>query len=101
MFRFNLTRAESNILHQWTNAPKKLLSNLNNVPFSTVCTADSEPFLLEPVDGNELLKVVMNFKNKHSSGYDNVSYLLKSIISAIVKPIVYIINNSIKSGISC
>ena len=52
------------------------------------------------VDKNEILGIVKSLKNKISSGNDEIlTSLFKFSITAIVKPLVHIINNSLTYGI--
>ncbi len=55
---------------------------------------------LEPTLESEILTSVSNFRNKYSTGYDNVSMnLVKSTISAITTPLKNVCNMSFQTGI--
>ena len=57
-------------------------------------------FRCVPVDEKDILKVVGAFKNKLSSGYDDIPLkLIKYSITSMVKPVVHLINSSLISGI--
>ena len=53
-----------------------------------------------PVSEGELCKIVLNLKDKSSSGLDGISnILLKKLISVIKQPLCVIINSSLNTGI--
>ena len=55
---------------------------------------------LNPITEHELLSIVLNLPNKKSSGHDLVNCpLIKEIIQVISKPLVFIINLSLTTGI--
>ncbi len=60
----------------------------------------SNSIFLEPILESEILNIVSNFRNKYSTGYDNVSMnLVKSAISPITTPLKHICNTSVQTGI--
>jgi hypothetical protein len=53
-----------------------------------------------PITENELLSIVLTLPNKKSSGHDSINCpLIKEVIQVISKPLVYIMNLSLSSGI--
>ena len=59
----------------------------------------NKSIFLKPVTDNEILGLVNSFKNKYSCGYDGLNmYLIKQCIRQI-KPLTYICNLSLSSGI--
>ena len=61
---------------------------------------NSHSILFAPVTEQELISIVFNLPNKNSSGYDTINNLVISeIISAIYKPLSFIMNQSLCSGI--
>ena len=55
---------------------------------------------LNPITEHELLSIVLNLPNKKSSGHDSVNCpLIKEVIQVISKPLVFIINLSLTTGI--
>lgn len=82
------------------NAPKILLQQLQNVPFSCSITGCGGSMYIGPVASGYVLKVVENFKNKSSSGDDDVPMsVVKTCIQTIIDPLTHIINNSLRCGI--
>ena len=60
----------------------------------------NKKFYCIPTDDKEIIKIVGKFKNKLSSGHDEIPLkLLKFSIKSIVKPVVHIINSSLITGI--
>ena len=52
------------------------------------------------MEEEEVIKIVRNFKNKSSSGFDEIPMkLLKFAINPLLNPIVHLINSSFVSGI--
>ena len=48
---------------------------------------------LSPIDGNEIVSIVHNLKNKPSTGYDQIGLdIIKKTIYSIIKPLSVIIN---------
>ena len=61
---------------------------------------NSSSIFLCPVTEEEVIDIVNNFPNKRSAGFDLItSSLLKGVFHAISKPLTYIINMSISSGV--
>ncbi len=59
-----------------------------------------QSLFFEPVDEDEIKKILQSLKPKKSVGYDNISaHLLKQLSSEIALPISTIINSSLSSGI--
>ena len=55
---------------------------------------------LNPVTPNEILDIVKHFKNKYSSGYDDLNMVtVKKSISCILQPLTYICNLSMETGL--
>lgn len=54
---------------------------------------------LEPVNNLDVYKIIMDLRNTNSAGYDGITTrLLKDNISAILKPLTYLINLSLENG---
>lgn len=54
---------------------------------------------LSPTDRNGILKLSSSLKNKHERGVDDMSpYVIKKLISYIVKPLTHVFNLSFMSG---
>ena len=67
------------------------LNNINRNPQSV---------FLSPCTESEILKLIEKLPNKQSSGYDGVSNaLIKELKNELIKPLTYIFNNSLESGI--
>ena len=82
------------------NAAPQLVSALNVIPYTSNIKRVDNLMNLRQVDFQEIIGIVNNFKNKHSSGEDEVpTSILKVCINYIIEPIHYIINNSLKFGI--
>lgn len=80
-----------------SNVASGLLAQISNVPFSCNLNQHEKCIALEYVTEGELLELSKRLKNKMSSGGDGIpSSILKSSIVVIVKPLTYIINNSLK-----
>jgi hypothetical protein len=99
----------SNFLNShFINTVQHLLDNSSSSLVDTVgreCV-DSNMVLLRtkfqctPVDEKEIINIVRNFKNKASSGYDEIPIkLIKFAINPLLKPLVHLINSSFVSGI--
>ena len=57
-------------------------------------------FFFTPVDKNEISDIVNSLYNKKSTGHDGISIsVIKNSISAICKPLAYIINTSFATGV--
>ena len=55
---------------------------------------------LNPIEEKEILDIVMNFKNGKSAGYDDISpTIVKSVIPFISKPLAFIFNLSLSTGV--
>jgi hypothetical protein len=55
---------------------------------------------LSPIDGNEIVSIVHNLKNKPSTGYDQIGLdIIKKTIYSIIKPLSFIINQCFDQGI--
>jgi len=55
---------------------------------------------LNPIEEKEILGIVKNFKNGKSSGYDDISpAIVKRFISFVAKPLAFIFNLSISTGV--
>ena len=51
-----------------------------------------DSFFVTPTNSTELMKIIINFNNSRSPGYDNIgSSLIKDVSAVIIDPIVYII----------
>ena len=60
----------------------------------------SKSIFFKPVDENEVIGIVNNFKNSNSCGIDDISpIVVKNIIYFIVKPLIHIVNISLSTGI--
>lgn len=83
------------------NASSVLLCNLPDVPFSASAEKGcQETISLDSVDNKEILNIVSNLKNKNSCGHDDISnVIIKYVITTIVRPLVHIVNNSMRCGI--
>lgn len=82
------------------NTPINLVENLPQVNFNNNIPMNNKTFIFDDVTENEILHIVKSLKNKSSSGHDEVSnIILKKCIHYILKPLCYIINNSLKYGI--
>ena len=58
-----------------------------------------DSIFIKPVDHHEILNIVSNMTNTTSSGQDEISpKLIKSTITSILKPLTYIINESLQIG---
>ena len=70
------------------------ISHTNYLHFPT-----SSSIFFKPISQNELIEVCKSLRNTKSCGYDNIGCnVLKQIIHAIVKPLVYIFNISLSTG---
>ena len=73
-------------------SPSSFSDFLHNPHHSTI--------FLNPIEEKEIIDIVNNFKNGKSSGYDDISpSIVKSAIVFITKPLAYIFNLSISTGI--
>ena len=65
--------------------------------------SNNQSIFLSSVEESEIIKIVKNWKNKKSTGFDNIDMtIVKQVISHIVKPLSYtacICNMSLTSGI--
>jgi hypothetical protein len=53
-----------------------------------------------PITEGEVIKVITSLKSKNSTGYDNISSkIIKCCATEITKPLAYIFNSSLQSGI--
>ena len=60
----------------------------------------SSQFNFSHIDETGVLKIIKSLKNKTSSGPDGISLkFMKNIAPAIIRPLTFLINNSIVSGI--
>ena len=58
----------------------------------------SKSIYLNPVTEDEILKIVPKLKNKHSTGYDDLSInTINKYIKLISKPLTYICNKSLEN----
>ena len=84
----------------FTDIGKRLTKNtppINNIQKETIKSIDS--IFITPVDYQEILKIVANMKNKLSTGPDDISpRIIKTTITSILKPLTYIINESLQRG---
>uniref|UniRef100_A0A1B6LTV8 Reverse transcriptase domain-containing protein n=1 Tax=Graphocephala atropunctata TaxID=36148 RepID=A0A1B6LTV8_9HEMI len=72
----------------------------NSMPLPDTSLKQSGKFMCEPVNEAELLKIIMAFENKFSTGYDGVPIIvIKHAKDYLVKPLVHLINSSFISGI--
>lgn len=97
----------------WSENNAKTLANEYNNFLANVCpptsisknighyiTPNKESMFLKRTNSTEILNIVKHFKNKISSGYDEVPMkVVKLCIDDLVDPIVYLVNSSLKSGI--
>ena len=61
---------------------------------------NTQSIFLSSVEESEIINIVKNWKNKKSTGFDNIDMtIVKQVISHIVKPLSYICNMSLTSGI--
>ena len=59
----------------------------------------SKSIYLNPVTEDEIIKIVSKLKNKHSTGYDDLSMnTVKKSIDLVSKPLTYICNKSLENG---
>lgn len=66
----------------------------------TACEININSMFFIPVDATEIESIITNLPNKKSCGYDGVSVrILKYVSSAIVNPLVLLINKSVESGV--
>lgn len=83
-----------------SNIATQLMLQLDKIPFSCNIKYNSKSMNLNAVDAQEILEIVKRFKNKLSSGEDEVpTSIIKFCIKDILDPIVYIVNNSLEFGI--
>ena len=84
-----------------TVAQSKLDDHFGNNK-SNQCTASDikiNTMFFIPVDASEIKSIITNLPNKKSCGYDGVSVkILKYVTSAIVHPLVLLINSSVQQG---
>ncbi|KAK9502955.1 hypothetical protein O3M35_011632 [Rhynocoris fuscipes] len=81
-----------------SNIPGCVLLNNN---YNTPSFSDSviNTLFLTPASYSEIFDIVNSFKNKKSSGIDNVPmFVIKEVILYILEPLAYIINLSLESG---
>lgn len=98
--------------------PKSICDNFNNffanvgkVQSSSIPTVSQtadeylrgnypNSFYFTPTDEYEIVKIINDVKNKHSSGHDEISpFLLKRIVHSIASPLSKIFNKSFSEGI--
>ena len=87
----------------FVNVGPNLANNIKNI---NATSAESylnkqniNSIFLRPTDQNEILKIISEMKNKHSSGYDDISStVLKRTYKYILVPLQHIINTSIEKG---
>lgn len=78
-----------------SDATKKMKQTENKVDFIST----PESIYLSPVSEAEVTKIIKGLKNKHSSGFDEISTdIIKLVSEEIVPPVSYIINNSFVHG---
>ena len=77
------------------------IQNCNECDFNKFLTCNiTNTIFLNVVTENEIINIVSNFKAKSSYGIDEINMIMaKKIISNIVRPLNYIFNMSLKSGI--
>lgn len=64
------------------------------------CNVEAHQFQCPPVQEDELEKILNSLKNKWSSGYDDVPIkVIKDVKTALIKPLLHLINSSLISGI--
>ena len=88
----------------FVNVGPNLANNIKNI---NATSAESylnkqniNSIFLRPTDQNEILKIISEMKNKHSSGYDDISStVLKRTYKYILVPLQHIINTSIEKGL--
>ena len=87
----------------FVNVGPNLANNIKNI---NATSAESylnkqniNSIFLRPTGQNEILKIISEMKNKHSSGYDDISStVLKRTYKYILVPLQHIINTSIEKG---
>jgi hypothetical protein len=88
---FNKTLIETVSNLMLDKKPPETSNNITSVKDSLV--------LLE-ITGTELIKLIQSMKNKKSAGLDDISpYLLKKSVPHIIKPLLELVNASIREGI--
>lgn len=64
------------------------------------CNKIYKKFHIKPVSEEELNKIILSFKNKYSSGYDEIPMpVIKHASKYLIKPIAHVINSSFVTGI--
>jgi hypothetical protein len=77
-----------------TDIDKKPPQTSNNI----ISVKDS--LVLLEITETELIKIILSMKNKKSAGLDGISpYLLKKCVPHIIKPLLELVNASIREGI--
>ena len=79
----------SSITYNGPNTPDKYLNFVQDKTFN-----------FEHIENKRVTNIIKNLKNKHSTGYDGISFfLLKRLQPVITEALTFIINLSIKTGI--
>lgn len=100
MIQGNKTELSNKFNTYLTEAAPKLLEKQPHMQFTTAIPYNPLSVSVALVDEKEVLEIVNNLKNKHSSGHDGIAAsLVKYAITAFLKPLVHVINNSLKYGI--
>ena len=61
--------------------------------------SNNQSICLSSVEESEIIEIVKNWKNKKSTGFDNINMtIVKQVISHVVKPLSYICNMSLLFG---
>lgn len=82
------------------NCVTELTSGIKNTTYNCNFTDNRNTIFIKPVTKSEICNIVNQFKNKMSSGEDNVPLkIIKLSIQNILDPVCYIINNSLQFGI--
>lgn len=72
-----------------------------NITTENICLEQIDRSLfLKPITEIEILSIIKNLKNKHSSGDDEVpTSLIRSVIHEIITPLTYTIDSSFRAGV--
>ena len=76
------------------------MPNGNIIVLDYLQSTNHSTMFLEGVEESELINVVRKFKNKMSTGYDNIyMVIVKKVISTIMTPLTHIGNRSFNNGV--
>lgn len=83
-----------------TESIKCLTSKFQGNQYKCNFLDNNKSMFVKPVTSREIVEIVGKFKNKMSSGDDEIpTKIVKKIIEYIAEPLTHIINNSLKNGI--